>query len=193
MRPARRSPTSSAASPTPIRRSASRRSSTTRMHQVRQGGRLEGADGLDRRRLELSRARATSPAPSSAIWNRCSAIYDGAADRLAALHRAQALRAGLLFDRRAGLGHQLPDRQHARRARLLPRRSRPPRAEHQHRDDRRAADPVQEARRLPLQRFEIRRRRPRFRRDQSLPALPRLQRAGRRGACRARRTSRRRT
>ena len=65
---------------------------------------------------------------------------------------------------------------------LLPRRPRPPRAERQHRDDRLAADPVQEARRLPLQRFEIWRRRPRHGLDRPLPAVPRLQRAGR---CRA--------
>ena len=49
-------------------------------------------------------------ARSSAIWNRAEAIYADAARRLAALHRAQDVRAGLLFDRGAGLGHQLPDR-----------------------------------------------------------------------------------
>ena len=38
-------------------------------------------------------------------------IYAALPDRLAALHRAQALRAGVLLDRGAGLGHQLPDRQ----------------------------------------------------------------------------------
>ncbi len=80
---------------------------------LRPGGRLEGADDLGRRRLELSRARAISPTPSSAIWNPLKEIYAALPDRLAALHRAQALRAGLLFDRRAGLGHQLSDRQHA--------------------------------------------------------------------------------
>ena len=123
-----------------------------RLHHFRQGGRLQGADHLDRRRLEFSR-----PEPLHEGVRALSGIAQGdlrgAADRLAAVHRAQALRAGLLFNRRAGLGHQLPDRQHARRARLLPGRSRPSCAEHQHRDDRRAADPVQEARRLPFQRL----------------------------------------
>ena len=67
------------------------------------------------------------------------------ARRLAPLHRAQDVRAGLLFDGRAGLGHQLHDRPRTRRSGLLSRRPRPPCAERQHRDDRRAAHPVRRA------------------------------------------------
>ena len=59
---------------------------------------------------------------------------------------------------------------------------RPPRAERQHRDDRGPAHPVREAGRLPLQRQQVRRRRPRRGLDQALPALPGLQRARGRGA-----------
>ena len=43
-------------------------------------------------------------------------------------------------------------------------------------------DPVREARRLPLQRQQVRRRRPRRRLDQAVPAVPDLQRAGGRRA-----------
>ena len=56
---------------------------------------------------------------------------------------------------------------------LLARGPRPPRAQREHRDDRGPADPVREAGRLPLQRQQVRRRRPRLRLDQALPALPR--------------------
>ncbi len=76
---------------------------------------------------------------------------------------------------------------------VLPGRPRPPRAEREHRDDRRAAGARAAARRLPFQRFEVRRRRSRCRLDRSVPAVPDLQRAG---GCRARarrRTSSRRT
>ena len=65
---------------------------------------------------------------------------------------------------------------------VLPRGPRPPRPEREHRDDRGAAHPAREAGRLPLQRQQVRGRRPRRRLDQALPALPRLQRAGGRGA-----------
>ena len=78
----------------------------SRMHRDRPGARLEGADGLDRRRLELSR-----PEPFHQRLRALSRLDEGdlrgAARRLARLHRAQDLRAGLLFDRRPGLGHQL--------------------------------------------------------------------------------------
>ena len=79
-------------------------------------------------------------------------IYAAPARRLAALHRAQDVRARVLLDGGAGLGHQLPDRAGARAEGLLPRRPRPPRPERQHRDDRRAPHPLRQARRLPLQR-----------------------------------------
>ena len=72
---------------------------------------------------------------------------------------------------------------------LLPRRSRPPCAQRQYRDDRRPADPVRQARRLPFQRFQIWRRRSRYRLDRSLPPVPRLQRTGRCREPRSRRAS----
>ena len=65
---------------------------------------------------------------------------------------------------------------------VLARRPRPPRPEREHRDDRGPAHPAREAGRLPLQRQQVRGRRPRRRLDQALPALPRLQRAGGRRA-----------
>ncbi len=150
----------------------------SRMHRHRPAARLEGTDGLGRRRLQLSRpeqlhqiVRALSRCDESGLCRT--------ARGLARLHRTQDVRAGLLFDRGAGLGHQLPDRPGTRTQGLLPGRPRPPRAERQHRDDRRPADPVQEARWLPLQRFEIWRRRPRYRLDRPLSPVPRLQRTRR--------------
>ena len=77
-----------------------------------------------------------------------------------------------------------------RRSLPVARRSRPPRAERQHRADRRPADPARRPRRLPLQRQQVRRRRPRHRIDQAVPAVPGLQRAGRRRARGRRRASR---
>ena len=68
----------------------------------------------------------------------------------------------------------------------LPRRPRPPRAQRQYRADRRAPDPRRQARRLPLQRFQIRRRRSRRRLDRPVPAVPGVQRTGRRGGRAAR-------
>jgi L-rhamnose isomerase/sugar isomerase len=56
----------------------------------------------------------------------------------------------------------------------VPGRPGPPCAEHQHRDDRGAPGAVRQARRLPLQRQQVRRRRPRFRLDQPVPAVPGL-------------------
>ena len=69
-------------------------------------------------------------------------------------------------------------------------RPRAPRAERQHRADRRAAHSAGRTRRLPLQRQQVRRRRPRHRIDQAVPAVPGLQRAGRRRARGHRRASR---
>ena len=51
-------------------------------------------------------------------------------------------------------------------------RHRPPRAEHEHRDDRGAAAPPGPARRLPLQQPLLRRRRPDGRLGRSVPAVP---------------------
>ena len=65
---------------------------------------------------------------------------------------------------------------------LLARRSRPPCAERQRRDDRREADSVRQARRLSLQRQPLRRRRPRCGVGEAVSAVPDFQRARR---CRA--------
>ena len=54
-----------------------------------------------------------------ALSRRDEGDLRGAARRLAALLRAQDVRAGLLFDGGAGLGHQLPDRHGARRRRPI--------------------------------------------------------------------------
>ena len=80
------------------------------------------------------------------------------------------------------LGHELRLRPGARRPRVLARGSRPPRAEHQHRADCRAAHSARKARRVSFQRQQIRRRRPRRGIDQALSAVPHLQRAGGCGA-----------
>ena len=122
-------------------------------------------------------------APSSATSTRCSEIYDGAARRLAALHRAQAVRAGVLLDRRAGLGHQLP----RSRSELGPKAFCLVDLGHHAPNvniEMIVARLIQfrQARRLPLQRFQVRRRRPRRRLDRPVPAVPGLQRAGRRRA-----------
>ena len=109
-----------------------------------------------------------------------AAIYRAPAGRLARVPRAQALRAGLLFDRHLRLGHEPDGGRGARAQGLLPRRPRPPRAERQHRADRRPAHPRRQARGLPFQRFEIRRRRSRRRLDRPVPAVPRVQRTRRR-------------
>ena len=73
----------------------------------------------------------------------------------------------------------------SRPAGAMPRRPRTPRAERQHRDDRGAADPGGQAGRVPLQRQQVRRRRPRRRVGQAVPAVPGVQRAGGRRAGRA--------
>ena len=135
----------------PAVRAAGRRAQP-RLHRDRPRHRLQGPHRLDRRRLELP--RPVAPHPRLRALHRLDARHLRAAPRrLAALHRAQDVRARLLLDRRAGLGHQLPDRHRARPQGLLPRRPRPPRPERQHRDDRRPPDPVRQARRLPLQRL----------------------------------------
>ena len=185
----RRSPTSSARSrhaDAATRRAGGRAQS--RMHRDRQDARLQGADGVDRRRLELSRPEPISPRRFERYLDAMTEIYAGAAGRLAAVHRAQDVRAGLLFDRRAGLGHQLPDRAGARADKafcLVDLGHHAPNVN----IEMIVARLIQfrQARRLPLQRFEIRRRRSRRRLDRSLPAVPGLQRAGRCRASRRRR------
>ncbi len=90
----------------------------SRMHRDRQDAGLQGADGVDRRRLEF-------PGPGQfrqglrALSRLDARDLCRAAGRLAAVLRAQDVRAGLLFDRRAGLGHQLHHRAGARRRRPI--------------------------------------------------------------------------
>ena len=89
-----------------------------RLHRLRAGARVEGADGLDRRRLELPRAEPLRPGVR-ALPRQHGADLRRPAGGLAALQRAQGARAGVLFDGGAGLGHQL----HGRAARSASGRS----------------------------------------------------------------------
>ena len=88
------------------------------------------------------------------------------------------LRAGLLFDRDLRLGFELHGRYRTWTEGEMPGRSRPSCARHQYRADRRPPHPRGQARRIPFQRLEIWRRRPRFRLHRSLPPVPGVQRAG---------------
>ena len=139
------------------------------------------AHRLDRRRRQLPRPDPLPPLRRS--LRRVAAVDPRrAARRLEAVHRAQVLRAGVLLDGPERLGHQLPVRPRGRRPLPVAGRSRASRAERQHRADRRPAHSAARTRRLPLQRQQVRRRRPRQRIDQAVPAVPGLQRAGRRRA-----------
>ncbi len=113
-----------------------------RMHRDRPEARLEGADGLDRRRLQFPRPVEPQPRLRLVSRSRSRQIYAAPARRLARVPRAQALRAGVLFDRDRRLGHRACMAAQALGPKAhLPRRPRPPRAERQHRADRRAARP----------------------------------------------------
>ena len=73
-------------------------------------GRKLGSKALtrvDRRRLQLRRPVEPDRARSTAISTAMREIYAALPARLAAVPRAQALRAGLLLDRDRRLGHQL--------------------------------------------------------------------------------------
>ena len=151
-----------------------------RMHRDRREARLEGAHGLDRRRHQLPRAAEPDPRPSIAISSRCSADLRGAAGRLADASRAQALRAGVLLDGHLGLGHEPswpPSSSGPKAHCLVDLGHHAPNVNIEQIVAR--LHPVRKARRLPFQRLEIWRRRPRRRLDQSASAVPGLQRAGR--------------
>ena len=153
---------------------------------------LEGADGVDRRRLELRR-----PVEPGARVRPLSRLDRGdlsrAARRLAHAARAQAVRAGLLFDGDFRLGQQLSRRPAPRAEGPVPGRPRPSRADRQYRADRRPPRPLRQARRLPLQRQQVRRRRPRRRLGLAVPALSGVPRTGRGERARSGRASRRLT
>ncbi len=100
-----------------------------------------------------------------------------AARRMAAVHRAQAVRARVLLHRRLGLGLVAAARAGRGEAGPLPRRPRSPPPEHEHRAGRLTTRDDRPARRLPLQRLQVRRRRPHGRLDPPLRALPRDARA----------------
>ena len=86
--------------------------------------------------------------------------------------RVQDLRARVLLHRPARLGHEPAALPAPRRARAGAGRHRPPRAAHEHRDDRGAAARPGPPRRLPLQQPVLRRRRSDGRRGRSVPAVP---------------------
>ncbi len=90
-----------------------------RLHPHRRGAGLQGPDGVDRRRLELP-----GPEPYGPRLRALPRLHAGdlrrPAGRVAALLRAQDVRAGLLLHRGAGLGHEPPRRAEPRaQGRLL--------------------------------------------------------------------------
>ena len=87
-------------------------------------------------------------------------VYDRLGDRPADAAGVQALRAGLLHHRRAGLGHLLRPLHRAGPQGHGVHRHRPPRAGHQHRVHRGVPAAGREARRVRLQLALLRRRRP---------------------------------
>ena len=125
----------------------------SRMHRDRREARLEGADGLDRRRLQLPRPVEPDPGVRPLSRVDCAEIYARLpADWRVFLEHKLYEPAfystvisdwGTSSDGGAGAGPEGP----------VPGRPRPSRAERQHRADRRAADPLRQARRLPFQRF----------------------------------------
>ena len=123
-------------------------------------------------RGELPRPAALPPRPRP-VPGEPARDLPRPARGLAALHRAQALRARVLLDRAQRLGRELLLRARARGQGPLARGPRPPCAEREHRDDRGPPHPVRKARGLPLQRQQVRGRRPGRGLHQALPALPR--------------------
>ena len=153
------------------------------MHRDRRGAGIPGPDRLDRRRLQLSRpvqhVGGPGPLPGLHGPHLCRP-----AQRLAAVHRAQAVRAGVLFHGRLRLGHQRALRPDPGTQGPVPGRPGPPCAEREHRADRRPLGAVRKAGRLPLQRQQIWRRRPGRRVDQPAPAVLGVQRIDRGGKAR---------
>ena len=86
--------------------------------------------------------------------------------------RVQAVRAGVLHDGRARLGHRLRPLHRARTEGAGRHRHRPPRPGDEHRVHRRRAAARRQARRVRLQLALLRRRRPDGRRRRPVPAVP---------------------
>ena len=128
--------------------------------------------GLAARRHSTTRARATCATARTAWPTRCAQVYARLGDAPAAGARVQVLRAGVLRDRRARLGHVVRALRRARRAGRRVPRHRPPRARHEHRVHRHAAAAARPARRVRLQLPLLRRRRPDRRRRRPVPAVP---------------------
>ena len=112
------------------------RRAQSRMHRDRREARLEGADGLDRRRLQLPRPVEPQPRVRLVSGIRRRDLR-GLPDGLARVPGAQALRAGVLFDRHLRLGFEPDGGAGAGAEGALPGRSRPSCAERQYRADRR--------------------------------------------------------
>ena len=119
-----------------------------------------------------TRARTTSAARQDRLAEALAGGVRAARRAPAADPRVQAVRAGVLHDGRAGLGHVVRALPAAGRAGEGVRRHRPPRAGHQHRVHRRVPAAGREARRVRLQLPLLRRRRPDGRRGRSVPAVP---------------------
>ena len=131
---------------------------------------------LVRRRLQLSghgghprSASAGSPRDS----RRCTRV---ARSGPAAAGRVQAVRAGVLPHRHRRLGHGAAAGARRRTAGEGAGRHRPSLPVAEHRADRRVAARRRHARRLPLQRSPLCRRRPDARLDRSVPGVPHLPR-----------------
>ena len=99
-------------------------------------------------------------------------VYDATRRRPADAARVQAVRAGVLHDGRARLGHRVRALHAAGDEGAGRRRHRPPRTGHEHRVHRRVAAAGGQARWLRLQLPLLRRRRPDGRRGGPVPAVP---------------------
>ena len=128
-------------------------------HRPRPGARVAGADRVAGRRHEPP-GPGQLPRPVRAGAGRAGRDLRPPARRLGDVHRAQALRAGLLLVGEQRLGHLAAAGPGHRRPGQVPGRPRPPPAQHQHRAGGVAPGHGGPAGRLPLQRLEVRRRRP---------------------------------
>ena len=152
--------TCSAASPTPTRASGARPPTTSSRASTSwtRPGRATSSCGSPT--APTTPARTTSGRARTGSPRRCAEVYARLSQRAAHPVGVQAVRAGLLHDGRAGLGHVVRALPRARAAGDGLRRHRPPRAGHQHRVHRGDPHAGRAARRLRLQLAVLRRRRP---------------------------------